>query len=88
MRGAAALLLPLLAACPGGGDPGHLLTDDEVALALTLSPLPDPPVDETNRLVESEPAAHLGRWLFFDRRLSANGVTLRPRPCGRDTRSR
>jgi cytochrome c peroxidase len=46
---------------------------EELARVLKLSPLPEPPADPTNAVATNEAAAHLGQWLFFDRRLSANG---------------
>lgn len=45
----------------------------EKTLISRLSPLGEPPVDETNAVVDDERAAHLGQFLFFDERLSANG---------------
>lgn len=48
-------------------------TNDEIATIETLSPLPEPPEDPTNRVSGDADAAHLGRFLFFDERLSANG---------------
>ena len=38
------------------------------------SPLPAPPANETNRYAEDAAAAALGRQLFFDARLSADGT--------------
>jgi cytochrome c peroxidase len=43
---------------------------DEWAIVQTLSPLPDLPVDTTNRYRESAAAALLGQKLFFEPRLS------------------
>ncbi|MEM7307871.1 MAG: cytochrome c peroxidase [Planctomycetota bacterium] len=48
-------------------------TRDEVQAILRHSPLPDPPPDPTNRFADDERAARLGRFLFFDRRLSKSG---------------
>lgn len=48
---------------------------DELATILSLSPLPDPPPDPTNRVADDPAAAHFGQFLFFDRRLSRNGQT-------------
>lgn len=45
----------------------------EKKLALRLSPLGEVPRDETNAVVDDARAAQLGRFLFFDERLSANG---------------
>ena len=68
----------LLLACLAAGDPPApaLLdfTPEELARILEHSPLPPAPPDPTNR-VESDPRAqHLGQFLFFDTRLSANGA--------------
>ncbi|MEM7244552.1 MAG: cytochrome c peroxidase [Acidobacteriota bacterium] len=51
---------------------GPLLSTDEQRLVLTLSPLPPPPSDPTNRVADDERAVRLGHVLFFDRRLSAD----------------
>ncbi len=45
----------------------------ELRAALKLSPLPPLPPDPTNRFADDPRAAHLGQFLFFDRRLSASG---------------
>ncbi len=45
---------------------------DQVDTIQSLSPLPDPPVDPTNRVSSRDDAAHLGRFLFFDERLSSD----------------
>jgi len=49
---------------------------DAVAEAkiLTHSPLGDPPPNPTNAFADDPAAAHLGRFLFFDPRLSGNGA--------------
>lgn len=39
----------------------------------SFSPLPSPPPDSTNRVADDDAAAHFGRFLFFDERLSGNG---------------
>lgn len=44
----------------------------EISRILEHSPLPTVPHDPTNAVDSSEAAAHLGQFLFFDRRLSAN----------------
>lgn len=44
----------------------------EIKRIAELSPLPEPPVDKTNAVVQDPRAAHLGQFLFFDTRLSAN----------------
>lgn len=73
-------LLGLLVACNGEGPgetglPGGDDTADGVdeAQILALSPLPPPPADPTNAVADDPDAAWLGRWLYFDTRLSASG---------------
>lgn len=63
----AALLLPPV--------PGERVafTDDEKAKILRHSPLPPLPPDPTNRVADDPTAAHFGRFLYFDTRLSSNG---------------
>jgi len=74
-RAAAAwLAVALPAAATTGDDPSHLLTPDEVEIALELSPLPDPPPDPTNAWADDPAAARLGQALFFDERLSGTGT--------------
>lgn len=46
----------------------------EVSRILQHSPLPPVPHDPSNAVDRSEAAAHFGQFLFFDRRLSANGA--------------
>lgn len=61
---------------PSGNDLSPLVieTSDELIRRLgSLSPLPPPPSDPTNRYGENERAARLGRALFFDERLSKDG---------------
>lgn len=48
-------------------------TPEQVRQIRGLSPLPEPPDDPTNRVSGSDEAAHLGRFLFFDERLSGDG---------------
>lgn len=55
---------------PGGEDSAAGLDEDEI---LALSPLPPPPADPTNAVADDPDAAWLGRWLYFDTRLSASG---------------
>lgn len=50
---------------------GHF-TRDEYETIQQLSPLPEIPEDATNRVSGDPAAAHLGRFLFFDKRLSAD----------------
>ena len=45
----------------------------EIAKILTHSPLEGPPPDPTNAHADDARAARLGQFLFFDKRLSANG---------------
>lgn len=51
-------------------------TESEVALirAMSLSQLPELPPDPSNRYADNEQAALLGQLLYFDTRLSGNGV--------------
>lgn len=44
------------------------------ARVLQHSPLTAPPADPTNRHADDDAAAHLGRFLFFDARLSGSGA--------------
>ncbi|HEY1549163.1 MAG TPA: hypothetical protein VGG28_15165, partial [Kofleriaceae bacterium] len=46
------------------------MTQHEWDVVRTLSPLPDLPVDTTNRYADSRAAARLGQKLFFEPRLS------------------
>lgn len=48
-------------------------TPAQVRTIGTLSPLPEVPIDPTNRVSGDEDAAHFGRFLFFDERLSGDG---------------
>ena len=50
------------------------LSDGMRRALLRHSPLPPPPPDPTNRHADDPAAAHLGRYLFFDERLSGNGM--------------
>jgi cytochrome c peroxidase len=72
-RIAALGLAAALAGCagsPGAARGAHGFTARELDIILTLSPLPDPPPDPTNAVADNPAAAHLGRFLFFDRGLS------------------
>jgi len=51
-----------------------LWTDREWVQARRFSPLRPPPADPTNALADNLQAAHLGHRLFFDPRLSPNGI--------------
>ncbi|MEM7305523.1 MAG: cytochrome c peroxidase [Planctomycetota bacterium] len=48
-------------------------TPEEVATILKLSPLPDPPLDPTNRVDGDPRAERLGQFVFFDQRFSRSG---------------
>ena len=53
--------------------PAEEWTEREQALLARLTPLPGPPPDPTNAVADDPRAAHYGRWLFFDARLSGSG---------------
>jgi len=55
------------------GDDRALYTPNELAAIFRHSPVPPVPADPTDRVADNPRAARLGRYLFFDRRLSANG---------------
>jgi cytochrome c peroxidase len=77
----------LLTACGGGvprvstppaipasiTTPSATFSPTELKEIFTLSPLPPPPSDPTNRFADDPAAARLGQFLFFDARLSNNG---------------
>jgi len=48
-------------------------SERELQRILRLSPLPPVPPDPTNAVADDPAAAHLGQYLFFDARLSADG---------------
>ena len=50
------------------------LTAELRALALEFSPLPDVPLDPTNRVADDPAAARLGQAFFYDKRLSGPGT--------------
>jgi len=54
--------------------PSTELSAELRALALEFSPLPDVPVDPTNRVADDPAAARLGQALFYDKRLSGPGT--------------
>jgi cytochrome c peroxidase len=60
---------------PGVGlrDPSGRFTREQLREIATLSPLGDPPPDPTNAIADDPKAAHFGRYLFFDERLSGSG---------------
>lgn len=62
----------IVAQAPPSG-PAGAFTKDEMRRILALSPLPPPPPDPTNAVADDPAAAHLGRFLFFEERFSANG---------------
>ncbi|MCB9758773.1 MAG: hypothetical protein H6739_02955 [Alphaproteobacteria bacterium] len=66
-------LLLLLAGCPGPDDDAVTFTDAEWARALSAADRQPPPADPTNAWAEDPAAAWLGRFLYFDTRLSSNG---------------
>jgi cytochrome c peroxidase len=53
--------------------PAVEFSEKERAIILQMSPLPPVPLNPTNALADDRRAARLGQFLFFDRRLSANG---------------
>jgi cytochrome c peroxidase len=67
-----AAILAAAAEPPAAGDHSPF-TADELARIYRRSPLVEIPGDPTNRIADSEQAAALGQFLFFDKRLSANG---------------
>lgn len=54
------------------GVQGEPFTDEELETISTLSPMPPVPEEATNAVSDSDTAAHFGRFLFFDERLSTN----------------
>ena len=57
--------------------------DAALRVVLTHSPVPALASDPTNAVADDEAAAHLGRWLFFDPRLSHDGaVSCAPNQLG------
>lgn len=74
----AALAAPVVACGPIDPEPSALvieLDDAEWRRVNVRSPVPDVPVDETNRFSLDLDAAAVGRALFFDARLSIDGET-------------
>ncbi len=65
-----AVALSALAGCSGDA-----LTPGELAQVLTMSPVPAPPPSASNRYADSPAAAAIGKTLFFDPGLSADGKT-------------
>lgn len=66
------LLALLLCAAPHRAESGPTFSDAERRLIASLSPLPAPPPDSTNRWADDPVAAQFGARLFFDRRLSSD----------------
>ena len=66
--------LPQTPAASGPSAAATLWTDREWAQARRLSPLPPLPADPTNALADNLQAAQLGHRLFFEPRLSPQGV--------------
>ena len=56
-------------------DPPAAFTERDLRFVLSMSPLPAPPASPTNVWADSPAAAELGRKLFFDPRLSKDGMT-------------
>lgn len=52
----------------------QLYSDEQLARILRMSPVPAVPPDPTNAWADDEAAAHLGQYLFYEERLSANGA--------------
>lgn len=71
-----AVFLVGLAGCRSEADqqgPAAGLSDSQTQILRSLSPLPPVPNDRTNRVSTDDAAAHFGRFLFYDERLSADG---------------
>ena len=64
----------LLAGASRSAEPAVELSERELAIVLTLSPLAPPPSDTTNRVADDPAAIALGERLFFDARLSGDGT--------------
>lgn len=68
----------LLGGCRRGGSAADPTADEpftptQIETIRTLSPLPEVPTDPTNAVSGDDRAAHFGRFLFFEKRLSDNG---------------
>ena len=66
------VLFTLLGSACDGGPPPELTPEDEAMLVAMRAPARPPP-SPTNRLADDDEAAALGRLLFFDERMSADG---------------
>lgn len=64
-----------LAWAAAAAEPASPFTEAELGVILSLSPLPPPPRDSTNRVDGDAAAIALGRSLFLDPRLSGDGTT-------------
>ncbi len=64
------------AACDAGSDetPPPILTAEELQRLRRLGPLGEPPPSPTNRFADDPAAARLGQALFFDVRMSSDGI--------------
>lgn len=71
---ALAVACALIQAASEPAPPPRGLSERELRIALSLSPLPEPPADPSNRFADDPRAARLGHRFFFDPRLSANGA--------------
>ncbi len=75
----AALLLAAVSSCTSADEGSVVLSADEHAKVATLSPLPRPKADPTNRVADDPGAAALGQKLFFETRFSG---PIRPQGAG------
>ncbi len=76
MNGARAAYAALAcAAAVAAAEPALPFTERELHAILSLSPLPDPPRDSTNRVDGDADAIAIGKLLFFEPRLSGDGST-------------
>jgi cytochrome c peroxidase len=75
MSAARAACVVLACVCAAAETPASPLADRELAAALSLSPLPPPPRDSTNRVDGDAAAIALGKLLFFEPRLSSSRST-------------
>ncbi|MEM7309368.1 MAG: cytochrome c peroxidase [Planctomycetota bacterium] len=65
--------VPAVAPAQTGAPFAHPFEPEAVRVLLHMAALPAPPVDPTNAVSADARAAHLGRFLFFDERLSGTG---------------
>jgi cytochrome c peroxidase len=65
------VLGPVIAGCDDlCEDKDCVFTSSDLKIVKSLSPLPDPPPDPTNRFSQNEDAATLGKKLFYEKRYS------------------